>query len=134
MSSNIEYIHETSFYNCKKIMYYRYENGLYLLDDSDKCIALMSAANRDIDQCFATNDCKIIGPYAFYNCSNMKMFGMHPGVKAIMKNAFKDCISLEKFFYHGYKETFKDVIMIDEYSNPLYYTKAIMAFAEEEGN
>lgn len=134
MSSNIEYIHETSFYNCKNIMYYKFENGVYLLDDKNECIALMSVVSQDIEECFVKDGCRIIGPYAFYNCSNMKMFGMYPSVKAIMKNAFKDCISLEKFFYHGYKESFKDVIMIDEYSNPLYYTKAIMAFAEEEGN
>lgn len=114
--NSIESISKNSFENCDNLKYNESNNGLYLGNQSNPYIALITAKtcdklilnnqtkfiahdalsnNLQIKQVIISNSVRFIGRNAFLGCKNLTNITFGNGLERIYINAFKDCKSLE---------------------------------------
>lgn len=114
--NSIESISKNSFENCDNLKYNESNNGLYLGNQSNPYIALITAEsceelilnnktiliahdalsnNLQIKQVLISDSVRFIGRNAFLGCENLTNITFGNGLERIYINAFKDCDSLE---------------------------------------
>ena len=72
-----------------------------------------------------TDAVKKIGDYAFDSCSTIESVEMSGSIVSIGTDAFKDCTKINKVNYTGNIADWCGMFMYNQYSNPLYYAKAL---------
>lgn len=104
------------FGSCSALQYNEYDGGLYIGNENNPYVMLVSVKDKDITSfkvhketkilCEAFQDCgelvsvtfpehlTSIGAYAFYNCKKLTGLTIPDGVKMIGSNAFEYCSSL----------------------------------------
>ena len=121
--SGVRIIESGSFYNSEKLIYNRYDNALYLGNDSDPYKALISVENKDLgvkhikvhetttvicngafSGCSDLESVELpenliyIGDSAFGSCSALKSVNIPGSIGTIRSNTFSSCTSLETVY------------------------------------
>lgn len=93
----IEYATKEAFYGCDKLQYNKEENGnlLYLGNDTNKTLLLVSADSLTIDECTVSATTVVVADKAFNNCSYLKKIILSDSIKALPGQAFANCTVLE---------------------------------------
>jgi len=81
-------IGQTAFGNCTNLVYNVYENAIYLGNEQNPYVALMSVVDADVDSCTVHNATRFIAYYAFSNCKNIDEIVIPDSVAAIGPYAF----------------------------------------------
>ena len=61
-----------AFEGCTSLEFNKYDNGLYLGNETNKYVALIKPKTQGVKSITINNKCKVIGSCAFYNCSSLK--------------------------------------------------------------
>lgn len=96
LPSSIEIIGYNAFYDCSEILYYEYENCLYLGNEGNKYLVLMDVKNTSITTFEFLEDTKIIYHFAFQECMVLTEIELLEGIKSIGLYAFSNCVRLRK--------------------------------------
>ncbi len=80
--------------DAETLRFNEYGNALYLGNENDPYVYLVSAASDDIETVDIAPTTRIIGSYAFKGCHNLTSVTIPERVVGIKKGAFSDCINL----------------------------------------
>ena len=133
-----------AFRNCTNLTYNIYDNAKYLGNKNNPYLVLVVAASENITSCNIHNDTKIIGSYAFYECTQLSNVNISKGVQSIdaaafyycsslinitipstVRNigssAFYKCTSLKDVYYVGSKDDWEKIVKDGSSSDPTSY-------------
>ena len=94
LGENVPWIGFSAFSGCKNLKYNGYDNALYLGNNNNPYVVLISAKSEDITNCTISDKCKVIGTYAFRDCSGLTSVIIPDSVTSIGPGAFRDCSRL----------------------------------------
>lgn len=115
------------------LVYNEYEGALYLGNDSNPYLILVSVKDKDKSSYIIHPDTKQIGPSAFRSCTAIKTFVIPDHIKVVSEYAFAECTALteivipESITKISYG-MFYDCTAIEEYTVPNHIT-SIGAYA-----
>lgn len=92
--NSIDSISYHAFYGCDSLEYHKYDNALYLGNESNPYMVLVKAINTDITDCEIENKTIIINYDAFMYCDSLRDITIPNSVTSIGINAFFGCRSL----------------------------------------
>ena len=87
-------IRGSAFENCSSLQYTVEGNLKYLGNENNPYLYLAGVDFEDITSVTIDKNCKVIGDYAFYNCSSLTEVVIPDSVTSIGVDAFSDCSSL----------------------------------------
>ena len=94
ISESVTSIGGSAFWTCDNLQYNIYDNAKYLGNQNNPYVALISSNDREIISCEINQKTKVIGDYAFVNCSNLTSITIPDNVISIGNYAFSNCSSL----------------------------------------
>ncbi len=94
LGENVSWIGFSAFQGCKNLKYNGYDNALYLGNNNNPYVVLIRAKSEDITNCTISDKCKVIGTYAFRDCSGLTSVIIPDSVTSIGLGAFCDCSGL----------------------------------------
>jgi hypothetical protein len=94
LPNKLETIYSNSFIYCYNLEYNEYENALYLGNESNPFIALISVENKNYSKYTIHNQTRIIVNDAFSGCSRIGEIEIPSNVVSIGSGAFSGCSSL----------------------------------------
>ena len=83
-----------AFSGCSSLEYNKYDNGLYLGNETNKYVALIKPKTQGVKSITINNKCKVIGNSAFMNCTSLTSVTIPDSVTSIGSEAFKYCSKL----------------------------------------
>ncbi len=92
--NSVTSIRADMFRDCNNLQYNIYDNAKYLGNEENPYLVLIEAVSKDITSCNINEDCKLIGYYAFKDCSNLGSITIPNSVIGIGGNVFEYCSSL----------------------------------------
>ena len=92
--SSIKYIGNSAFYGCDNLQYNENEYAKYLGNSENSYLVLIEV-DTTITSFSIESNTKIIGDYAFYDCSSLESISIPDSVICIGEGAFYYCSSLE---------------------------------------
>ena len=95
LGDNITSIDNDVFYGCSLLQYNEKDGLLYLGNDINKYLYLISTETKDITTANIDSKCKIIYDNAFYGCRFLESIIIPETIISIGDYAFKDCISVD---------------------------------------
>ncbi len=87
-------IGDYAFFLCSSLKYNEYDNGYYLGNETNPCVALIKAKSTSITSCSINEKTKVIYTYAFFGRSSLESIVIPESVTSIGDYAFEDCSSL----------------------------------------
>lgn len=116
LSDSISEISKSAFYGCDELEYTKDDNALYLGNDSNKNLVLISAVDLDIETCTVNDSAKVIADLAFANCDMTTSVTLGKNIKKIYSTSFTGCTKLimnesENGYYLGTSENPTMVLM-----------------------
>ena len=87
-------IGDSAFGGCKNLKYNEYDNALYLGNNNNPYVALISAKSIYITNYTISDNCKVIVEAAFRDCKGLTSITIPDSVTSIGKCAFYDCKGL----------------------------------------
>lgn len=91
---SVTYIGNCVLSGCDKLQYNEYNNGLYLGNETNKCVVLIKVNNIDITICEINKNTKLIYNSAFSGCSKLTSITIPDNATHIGTYAFNGCSSL----------------------------------------
>ena len=109
VSDKIEYATKEAFYGCDKLIYNEEAELLYLGNDSNKTVLLVSPKSLNVTTCEVSATTKVIADAAFSNCTSLTTITLADSVKTVNGTSFAGCTELsynesENGLYLGTKE------------------------------
>ena len=109
VSDKIEYATKEAFYGCDKLTYNEEAELLYLGNDSNKTVLLVSPKSLNVTTCAVSATTKVISDAAFNNCTSLTSITLADSVKTVNGTSFVGCTELncnesENGLYLGTKE------------------------------
>lgn len=106
VSETLEYATKEAFYGCDKLTYTEYDNALYLGNESNPTLLLVSAKTLNETECAVSSTTKVVADAAFSNCKYLETVTLSSSVKGINGTSFSGCGELnynesENGFYLG---------------------------------
>lgn len=98
-----------AFYDCDNLLYYSYDDALYIGCEENPYIALVTAQNSNIASCEIKYGTRIIMNNAFYNCYYLKSVDIPYSIEIIGEAAFYSCNSLNTVKYHGNEDSWSEI-------------------------
>lgn len=121
LSNSINNLPNDAFSNCNLLQYYIKDNGKYISSNSIDAFYLIDVIDNTITDFNVADNCSLIGPNVFKNCSELKTIGLPSTIKVIEESSFLDCVTLKNVYYDGTAEKWCQIKFIDVFSNPVYY-------------
>lgn len=87
-------IGSNAFYECSSLQYNEYDNGLYLGNNDNLYLWLISVKNTSITECEINENAKFIHSSAFRGCSSLTSVVIPDNVTSIGNGAFTGCSNL----------------------------------------
>lgn len=94
VSDKIEYATKEAFYGCDKLAYNKEADLLYLGNDTNKTVLLVSPTSINITECTVSATTKVIADAAFNNCAYLTNITLSDEVKVINGTSFVGCSEL----------------------------------------
>lgn len=94
VSDAIEYATKEAFYGCDKLVYTEEAELLYLGNEANKTVLLVSPASLNITECAVSATTKVIADAAFNNCKYLESIALSDSVKVINGTSFVGCSEL----------------------------------------
>lgn len=94
VSDKIEYATKEAFYGCDKLAYNKEADLLYLGNDTNKTVLLVSPTSINITECAVSATTKVIADAAFNNCAYLTNITLSDAVKVINGTSFVGCSEL----------------------------------------
>lgn len=119
ISKSVVSIGEYAFQNCAgpNLISINVEDGNPVYDSHNNCNAIIETATGSlILGCKNTtipDETKVIGPYAFSNCSDVAIIKIPDNVKKIGASAFKDCSSLNSVVIGNCIKTIENMVFMN---------------------
>ena len=110
IGNSVTGIGNSAFEGCSSLQFNRYDNGLYLGNETNKYLALIKPKRQGVKNITINDECKIITGGAFSDCSSLTSVTIGNSVTSIGERAFAFCSSLYKIYYNG---TVNDWVQID---------------------
>jgi len=123
MSDSIEEIFEDVFSNCPNIVYTEYDNCLYLGNEDNPYVALITADDKNYSRYEVHDETKIIADYAFGECSRLSSLVLPDSITHIGHMATGGG-QITDVFYSGSETQWAD-IFIHEMGNEYLFTATI---------
>ena len=95
MSNNINVITSDSFPGCTSLEYNEYENALYLGNEDNPWVALISLKSKSIETCNIASQTKCIAYRTFIRCDSLTNVVLPGSLNRIGYNTFSYCSSLK---------------------------------------
>lgn len=95
ISDNVNVISRNAFLNCNNLKYTEYGNAYYLGNEDNPHIALIKAKDTSVSECEINKNTRLILPYAFSDCSQLKSVSIPEEVRFLGDYAFLKCSSLD---------------------------------------
>ncbi|MDE6407154.1 MAG: leucine-rich repeat domain-containing protein [Anaeroplasmataceae bacterium] len=96
--NSILFILET-FEDCTKLNYNKFDNGLYLGNETNPYFLFVKTVDKDITSCIINQNTKYIGDYAFKDCKSLESIIIPSTVEFIGNLVFKGCENLRKIHF-----------------------------------
>ena len=92
----IQYATKEAFYGCDKLKYNKEENGnlLYLGNDTNPTLLLVSADSLTIDECVISATTTVVADKAFNNCTYLVKVTLSDSIKVLPGTAFENCTAI----------------------------------------
>ena len=84
----------SAFEGCSSLEFNKYDNGLYLGNETNKYVALIKSKTQGVKSTTISDECKLICYEAFHGCSKLTSITIPDGVTSIGSYAFSGCSSL----------------------------------------
>ena len=94
VSDKIEYATKEAFYGCDKLAYNKEADLLYLGNDTNKTVLLVSPTSINVTECAVSATTKVIADAAFNNCAYLTNITLSDAVKVINGTSFVGCSEL----------------------------------------
>ena len=94
IGDSVTSIGEGAFDGCNSALYTEYELGKYVGNETNPYAVLIEVTNKNMSTYAIHPDTKVIGGYAFADCSRLTSITIPDGVTSIGGSAFSDCTSL----------------------------------------
>ena len=86
--SGLSGVGQEAFKGCNSLEYAKYDNAYYLGNEENPFVAIVNPVNTDIKSIVLNENTKVIGDYAFFNCSGLTSIIIPDGVTSIGAVAF----------------------------------------------
>ncbi len=87
--NSIEDVGRNVFEGCENLSYNTYSNAIYLGNDNNPYVLLVSANSTSISSCTINENCRVIGERAFESCQSLTSISIPSSVKQIGYSAFE---------------------------------------------
>jgi hypothetical protein len=116
IADSVKYMDKNAFYGCDALEYTEENNAIYLGNDANKYLVLVSATNLDIESCTVNAATKVIADNAFINCDMLTSLTLGAAITEISSKCFEGCTELvynesENGYYLGTAENPYMVLM-----------------------
>ena len=95
LSNDVSSVVKSAFTDCTALNYATYDNALYLGNESNPYLVLVSAANLNITKCVVNDATKVIAAKAFAGCGYLTSLMLGDSVNIISARCFEGCEELE---------------------------------------
>ncbi|MCH5151599.1 MAG: leucine-rich repeat protein [Clostridiales bacterium] len=90
----LQLVNNSPFIRCSSLRYNEYDNALYLGNENNPYVLLVSAKDKAITSCVINENTKLISSYAFSGCSNLASITIPKNVVSLEDTAFGNCTGL----------------------------------------
>lgn len=94
VSDKIEYATKDAFYECDALVYHEEGELLYLGNEANKTVLLVSPATLNITECAVSATTKVVADAAFRNCKYLTKITLSNSVTVINGTSFEACPEL----------------------------------------
>lgn len=95
LSNDLQYATKEAFYGCEKLAYTESENALYLGNESNATLLLVSPKTLNETECKVSASTKVIADSAFINCKYLEALTLSDSIIGVNGTAFTGCDALK---------------------------------------
>lgn len=95
LSDKLESVDKAAFIECPKLTFTEFGNAKYLGNEANPHLALISAANLNIESCTVNDNTKIIAKDALANCGDLKKVTLGAALTFVNGDCFTNSASIE---------------------------------------
>ena len=113
ISDNVTFVSDTAFADCPGIKFNEYDNALYLGNESNPYVALITTANKNCSRYTVHEGTKVIADYAFRGCSRLSSLVVPKSVTHIGHMALSGGNNLTDVYYAGTQSEWESISIHD---------------------
>ena len=129
---SIESIDYSAFGGCSNLEFNIEGELKYLGNDNNLYLYLFGVKDKNVETAEINANCKIIGNYAFEDCTNLTSIEIPNSVTSIGSDAFYSCDKLESVYYNGTIEDWCNITFVSGAANPMYCAENFYIYNEEK--